>query len=244
MIITPASCLSAFLTKCGNYLHVVLILLVGLTGSAYSQNEILRGKQVGLYISGKDFEIPEEQNIAITQFLTIGDDRSYAGKLKSEFMIRVGWMLSEQLQVLSGADSIHFLNADLPKGKAMQESWDAERSRLVRPGEVLKELDYILVLSPFSMTTRIHKSVFIRSNRMVTDRVTVRMSDMRITQFQLSDLSAVRNYHICFDEQTSEKPEKMYFDFYQEKSPVGKYISFLFSRWWGAFLIERPEFCQ
>lgn len=241
---SPASVLPAFSTNCRNGLFLFLVLFLGLTGFVSGQNEVLRGKQVGLYISGKEFEIPEEQNIAITQFLTIGEDRSYAGKLKSEFMIRIGWMLSEQLQTLSGADSVHFLNADLPKGKAMQEAWDAERSRLVRPGESLKELDYVLVLSPFAMTTRIHKSVFIRSNRMVTDRITVRMADMRITQFLISDISAVRNYHVCFDEQTSEKPAEIYFNFYQEKSPVGKYLSLLFSRWWGAFLIERPEFCQ
>ncbi|MDX2247828.1 MAG: hypothetical protein SF052_13670 [Bacteroidia bacterium] len=228
------------------YFAVFLFSVLGgpLTPATFGQNEILKGKQVGFYISSNDFLIPEEQNIAITQFLTIGEDRSYAGKLKAEFMIRIGWLFSEQLQILSGADSIHFLNADLPKGKAIQESWDAERNRLVRPGEPLQELDYVLVLSPFSLTTRIHKSVFIRSNRMVTDRITVRMTDMKITQFQISDPTSPRNYHICFDEQTSEKPVETYFDFYREKSPMGKYLSLLFSRWWGAFLIERPEFCQ
>ncbi|MEZ4827405.1 MAG: hypothetical protein R3C61_14165 [Bacteroidia bacterium] len=233
----------------GNWQKIAPVLLCIMVNffSVHAQtvhNQVLKGKHVGLYISAKEFEIPEDQNIPVTQFLTIGEDRSYAGRLKSEFMIRLGWMLAEQLQAVSLADSVHFLNADLPKGKAMQDAWDPVRNRLFRPNEVLNELDYILVLSPFTMTTRIHKSVYIRSNRMVTDRITVRMTEMRVTQFLVSDPTEVRNYHICFDEQASEKPKELYFDFYQAQSPMGKYLSLLFSRWWSAFLVERFEYCQ
>lgn len=221
------------------------LFFAGLMGNAaLGQGNVLKDKQVGLYISAKDFIIPEEHYLTITQFLTVGEDRSYAGRLKAEFMIRLGWMLSEQLQEISGADSVWFINADLPKGKAMQQAWNVDRKTLIRPEETLKQLDYILVLSPFELSSRVHKSVFIRSNRMVTDRVNVKMVDFEITSFQMADISDPRHFHICYDEQTSEKPESVVFDFYNKESGLGKYLGMIFSRWWGAFMINRYEYCQ
>ena len=55
------------------------------------------------------------------QFLKIKEDRSYAGELKSELLIRIGESLCTQLQSLSGADTVYFVNADLSKGSTFKK---------------------------------------------------------------------------------------------------------------------------
>ena len=208
-----------------------------------AQADLLRGKTVGVYFSSKAFSYPDEFYLAISQFLTLDDDRSWIGQMKAEFMIRLGWMYIEQLQEVAETDTVYFLNAELGMGRAFQRIYDAENATIGKPGEDLAELDLVLVINPFSIQSRIHKSVFIRSNRMITERIPVKTCQFNITLFDLHNPSLVLPTEICLDDQSGPKPE-WHFDFYMQKSSMGKFLSKCFSQWWAQMLNGERSNCE
>ena len=208
----------------------MVMLLYGISAS-YAQANLLNGKRIGIYFSSSRFQLPETYYMSVSQFLTIEEDRSYAGELKPELLIRLGNLLSGQLKETAEADTVIFLNADLVKGRALRAIYDPETNRLKTSTEILSDLDYILVFNQLELTSRIHKSVYIRENRMVTDRITVNMADLRVTVFNPTVSDLALEIHTCYDSQRSPK-QTSYFDFYRQQSSFGRFISTLFSVWW------------
>ncbi|MCB0855126.1 MAG: hypothetical protein KDD63_23050 [Bacteroidetes bacterium] len=221
-----------------------LIFLFMSTSGVQAQVNPFKGKKTGVYFSSKGFSYPEELYLYVNQFIKVDDEGAWAGQQKEEFMIRLGWLLCDQLQALTGADSMYFLNADLPKGKAFRDAYDPVNNRMITPEESLKNLDYILVISPFELTTRVHKSVFIRSNRMVTDRIDVKILKFQTSLFRANGDRDPRIINICFDEQTGPKPVETYFDFYRKDSSMGKFLSWGFSHWWDAVASGSEGNCE
>ena len=215
--------------------------LGGLTAS-WAQANLLSEKTVGVYISSKAFSYPDDFYLPISQFLTLDDDRSWVGRMKAEFIIRMGWMFTEQLQQLAGADTIYFLNADLRMGRAFQRIYDPDQSTITRPTEDLAELDMVLVVNPYTLRSRMHRSVFIRSNRMITERITVKTSQFTITLFDLHNTSLVLPTQSCLDDQKGPNPN-WHFDFYRNKSAMGKFLSKGFSQWWDQMLEGNRDNC-
>lgn len=225
---------------------LLIVLLFDWNGvSAKSENLMpsLQGKKVGVYVSSKGFSFDQGLDMQVTQFLTIGEDRSYVGRLKPELMIRLGWLLTEQIQALSLADTVHFLNADPPRGFAFREIYDIESNRIQKTdAEALKDIDYVLVINEFELAYRFHRSSFIRSNRMVTERITVKTTSLSLTTFSLGQSQQGSSIKVCYDDQKNEKPPK-HFDFYQQNSPMGRYLGFVFSQWWEQWLNKVPSNC-
>lgn len=215
-----------------NILILFCLLLCSNLSSLTAQPYSLEGKSVGIYLSSKDFQFSELLNMQITQFLTIGEDRSYAGRLKPELMIRMGWLLTEQLPGITGADTVHFLNADPPRGVAFRAGYDPLTNRFSGVNaEALADVDVVLVMSNFEMKLRPHRSTYVMSNRVITERLNIRTAQLEVTPFLLQEQKRLAPVQVCFDQQKHKSPVK-HFDFYPKQSPMGQFLGGLFSNWW------------
>ncbi len=195
------------------------------------QGQSLAGKRIGLYISSKAVTYGQDYYLPIAQFVTREDDAAWSGKLKSEFLITMGWLLSEQLQPLAQADTVYFLNADLALGRAMQEAIQEESGRFV-PGEALREsLDMVVILDEFALNIRNHRSVYIRSNRMITENIPIKTLRGSLSVIDLSAPGQPASTSFCLDDQTTPAPAA-HFDFHAATSPMGRFLSKGFSLWW------------
>ena len=220
-----------------------ILVLLSSTTSLKSQADRFAGQKIGLYISSQNFSFDEAFTMKITQFLTVGEDRSYLGRIKQEAIIRLGWLFSEQLQKLSQADTIIFLNADLPRGRVMKDSFDPEQRHLTRTHSELGDLHEILVLSAFQVQSRIHKSVYIRSNRMITDRIPIPVLKAEFAVLDPLRPRLSEAIQVCLDDQKSPAPTE-YFDFYRRQSPMGSFFSKSFSQWWEQIVLDTRGNCE
>lgn len=210
------------------------LLLMGcllLPLSMWGQANLLEGKRIGLYVSSSQFSLPGDYYMATAQFLKIGEDRSGVGDLKAELMIRLGNMLADQLKEVALCDSVSFLNADMYKGRLLQQMYDRETNQLKDTLSQLEGIDLILVLNELDLQIRNHRSVFFQSNNMITKKVKVKHAEMSATLLDPLAPELTLQFRSCFDEQQSPKTN-YFFDFYQKESPLGDFFSQLFSRWW------------
>lgn len=195
-----------------------------------AQSGLLRSKRVGLYISSSNFDFQDFYYLSAAQFLKIKEDRSYAGELKSELLIRIGETLCPQLQSLAEADTVYFVNADIDRGVAFQKGYNSLENKLEDP-LVIPNTDLVLVINKLELSYRSHRSVFIRSNQMFTEKIKVKKAQMAITFFDPSLPELALEAKTCYDEFTSDKVA-FEFDFYREESKLGEFFSQLFSQWW------------
>lgn len=213
------------------------------SSSALAQANLLADKNIGVYFSSRAVSYEQEFYLPIAQFVTQEDDAAWNGRLKSEFLISLGWMLTGQLQETAGADSVYFMNADMTLGRAMSEGYQAEEGILDRNTEALKQLDFILVLDEFDMDTRIHRSVFIRSNKMVSENIPIKTASFRMRIFDMDNEELVLSTRVCLDDQKTPRPSYWHFDFYRTTSPMGKFLSKVFSTWWELMLAGESSNC-
>lgn len=232
-----------------NQISVWLLLIVllfdwnGVSAKAPNLMPSLQGKSVGIYVSSKGFNFDEGLDMQVTQFLTIGEDRSYVGRLKPELMIRLGWLLAAQIQQLGQADTVHFLNADPPRGFAFREIYDVDNNRIQKNEvEALKDIDYVLVINDFELGYRFHRSSYVYSNRMITERISVKTTSLSLTAFSIGKAQQGSTIQVCYDDQKTQKPPQ-HFDFYPGKSPMGRYLGYVFSQWWEQWISNAPSNC-
>lgn len=208
--------------------------------SAQTLNE--NGQDMGLFISSKHFGYSEDFYKEVSQFLTIDDDRSWIGKMKSEFIIRMGWLLQEQIQKLEKVDTLYFMNAEPKLGRALLDSYDFETKRYKTSHEDLALLQKIYVLNSFKINTRKHRSVYIRSNRMITEYIPIMVVSLNISVFDPANPGATVQTEVCFDAQTSTVVTD-YFDLFAARSKLGKLLSNSYSQWWTQLLADIPSNC-
>lgn len=208
-----------------------ICLLIFFKQSIYAQELNQEARNIGLFISSKEFSYSEDFYKEISQFLTIGEDRSWAGKMKSEFIIRIGWMMQEQLQKITQADSTYFMNAEPKLGRAFLDAYNFEEGSFYVQKEELQGLEKIYVITSFEISKRKHRSVYIRSNRMYTEYIPIMVLSLNIHSLDLKNPSLNTVTQVCFDAQTSQTDAR-FFDLYAEKSAVGKLLSNSFSQWW------------
>lgn len=217
--------------------------IFGLSISTQAQAPSFANKKIGVYISSKEFNYPPEYYIQVSQFLKQEDDRSAAGRMKAELIIKLGWLLTEQLQTITGADTVYFMNADLALGRGLQDAYEKTYGRLRQPSEELKTLDVIWVVDPFELSNRIHKSVYIHSNRMITERIPIKKVNFFVRQFNMDDPTRALVDEVCFDAKTSPSAPA-HFDFYESESPLGKFFSRAFSQWWAQVQGTSTGLCE
>lgn len=206
-------------------LPVKLLLVVTLLFSSFllkAQHLDLQHKRVGLYLGSKSVGIGSDYYILINQFLTLEEDRSWEENQKVEFLIRLGQRWSLELQQLSGADTVVFLNGDMELGKLYQMNG---------AGEVLRSgrLDAVITLDSLSLATRIKRVNFIRSNKLLTSKLKIHNAQMHSSIYLPA--REARHTQTCFDEDLHIFPPLL-IDLYSEDSSLGKFCSGLFSQWW------------
>jgi len=224
------------------YRSVLCLLIIVLNVNLNAQ-EIDKSKtNYGLFISSKNFAYSEDFYKEISQFLTIDDDRSWVGQMKQEFIIRMGWMLQEQIQKLQKADTMYFLNAEPALGRAFLNSYNFENYRYTQGSADLEGLKKIYVLNSFEINMRKHRSVYIRSNKMYTEYIPIMMLSFNIGVIDLENGGKMTQTEVCFDAQKSTTDAK-YFDLYGNRSEVGKLLSKSYSQWWSQVLNGIPSNC-
>ncbi|GAB4420383.1 MAG: hypothetical protein OHK0039_33920 [Bacteroidia bacterium] len=212
-----------------------LAALLGLWGAAFAQpGSDLAGKRIGVFFSNHDLSYDEAFQIDLAQFLSIDNDRSFSGRMGEEMLIRLGELYIPQLQTLSQADTVLFLNADMQRGKAFQEVWDRDNQRLRRSHPQLEDLDYVFVLASLGIRARQHRSVYIRSNRMITELIPVPATRLSLMRYVPGSPSQVAVQQVCYDKLQSPRPDAV-FDFYAARSEMGRYLSWVFSQWWAQY---------
>lgn len=227
--------------------YFILGLLLGSVAvpiNVSAQANLLAGKTVGVYISSKAVVYPTDYYIPIAQFVTRDNDAAWNGRLKAEFLIRMGWLLSEQLGALSEADTVLFLNADLPRGRAMQAAYDPVLNRISPGEEALDDVNFIIVLDHMDLDVRLHRSVFIRSNRMITERIPIKKVHCRLTLFDLASPDLVLPTEVCLDDMNDKNPPEWYFDFYRQESKLGQFLSKIYTQWWAQMLTGERSNCE
>jgi hypothetical protein len=178
--------------------------------------------------------------IEVAQFLQQEEDRSNVGKMKSEFIIRLGLLFTEQLQALSGADTVYFLNGDVSKGRAFLAAYDSTTQSLIRPGEALQALDQVLVVEPLAIDARKHRSVYVASNKLVTRYTSVKHASLSVVAIRMVQPRNPSVTKLCYDDLDSESPT-LYFDFLQDQSSMGMFLSELLSQWWAQWQLGAAE---
>lgn len=209
------------------------ILCLGLlhffTGNA--QGELFRDSQVGIFFSSKQFEFSEEYYFPMTQFLKVEEDRSWTGNMKMELLIRMGELLTTQIGPIAQADSVYFVNADVRRGGEFLEAYQADKNRINPNALSHLGLDYIIVMDAFELFTRPVRSTFIRSNRMYTEKVQVKRAFLHFSIYDLTKQNPIWTQEVCYDERESPKI-KAELDFYNEQSPLGRFLGKVFTQWW------------
>jgi hypothetical protein len=222
--------------------YIGALVLTGLCLTAAGQTT-LSGQKVGLYISSKGVTIDNAFNLHMAQFLKQEEDRSGTGRIKTEFIIRVGTLLADQLQALTQADTVIFLNGDLQYGAAFQQAWDPEQARIAYADEGLQDLDMVVVLDTFEMDARIHNSVYIRSNKMITERIPVKVTRLRLNWADPTQTRQLTPQYVCFDEISSPAPRPAV-QFGADNTAMGQYLNRLFSQWWAQAAEGVPGACR
>lgn len=225
----------------------LLLLSLGLLAApsihAQAPDQPLRGQRIGVFISAKALRYASPFFIDVAQFLQQEEDRSNVGQMKSEFIIRLGWLFTEQLQAASGADTVFFLNADLQKGRAFLAAYDSATQSLIRPGEALTTLDQVLVVEPLHIDARKHRSVYVASNKLITRYTSVKHADLTVVQIRLPQPRNPKPTRVCYDGLDSPKPD-LAFDFLKGESKLGLFLSELFSQWWAQWQGGAPSLCK
>ncbi|RMG26196.1 MAG: hypothetical protein D6730_09580 [Bacteroidetes bacterium] len=215
-----------------------LALCMGICGTTVlplntllAQSEFLSESRIGIYFSSREFSFNEDYYLYITQFLKIKEDRSYSGDMKPELLIRLGEMLTAQLQEVTGADTVFFVNADLKRGQRFMQVYQQDEGRLITGTDNLDDMDYILVLDHLRLTTRSTRAVYIRSNQMIPEKVIVKKANMHFSVFDTRQAQPIWGVEVCFDERATPKVPYA-FDFHNEQSNFGRFMARLFSQWW------------
>lgn len=195
----------------------------------------LKGKTIGLYISGKQFSFSDEYYMAISQFLQAEEDRSWGENVKTEFLVRLGERLRLELQVKTEADSVYFLNSDLERGSLFQQAYRAESNSHFLQSPLFDKTDFILVINEMDLSVRYVKSMIIRSNRMIPERTMVQKAALKVSWFTPQKRASLFETRTCYDAKLSENKGPL-IDIYQDESAMGSFLSRLFSAWWAQSL--------
>lgn len=219
-----------------NKKRLLFPFLILLAFSAFAQMPNLDGKTVGIYFSGKQFSFGDGDYMRMSQFLQVGDDRSWGENIKAEFLVRLGERLRLEMQIKTGADSVFFINSDMERGAAFLEVYRPDHNTLDMQSPLFRDTDIILVMTELAFSDRYIKSMVIRSNRMIPSRTRVHKARLAMSWFAVGKQASLFQTTTCYDEKLKKKIDPT-MDIYHDDSPMGSFLSQLFSHW----LIQSQE---
>ncbi|MEM0998220.1 MAG: hypothetical protein AAGN35_14260 [Bacteroidota bacterium] len=211
-----------------------LILMVGtVLGFSLSAQDVsgfpLEGKTVAVYFSKKQFVFDSSFRIPLSQFILSdkGEDAPIED-IKTQTLISLGTLFSEQLQPAAQADSVYFLNEFPAQARAFIANYDSENRTLGPTGEIFAGTDYILVVNPFVLGSYTTSAVYTRSNRLITEKVMVKTGRVRIEIYDAAQGNRVHSTEVCIDERKTAVPDIL-FEFHMRSSRTGNFLARLFS---------------
>ena len=211
---------------------VVVFLFVFTALSAFSQVDSimpLQGKTVAVYFSKRQFTFDNNYRIPLSQF--IRSDKGHKAEIddiKTQTLISLGALFSQQLKAPTQADSVYFLNEYPELGRAFMQGYDAEAHQLSALGPQFAETDYILVMNPLILGSYITSSVYSRSNRLITERVINKTARVHLDLFDAQSGAQLSSVAVCYDARKTPVPQQ-FFEFHMEYSRTGTFLARLFS---------------
>lgn len=215
-------------------MRFVWVLIVWLAGSAaaFAQADSLmplKDKTVAVYFSKKQFSFDASFRIPLSQFiLSDKGEEEDIEDIKTQTLISLGTLFSQQLKPATEADSVYFLNEYPDRARAFISNYNSEERSLSPPGDAMTGTDYILVINPFVLGSYKTSVVYTRSNRLITQKVIVKTGRVRLDLYDSQTGRLVNYTEACLDEQKTPVP-KILFEFHMKSSRTGNFLSRLFS---------------
>jgi hypothetical protein len=205
---------------------------LGFAGALRAQGEPtypLRGKTVAVYLSRKGFQFDDHYRIPLSQFVMADQGREMdIEDLKSQTLISLGALFSQQLAQATQAKAVYFLNAAPDSAHAFMEHFDADSNQLSGMGNALGATDYILVVNPLTLSSYLTSAVYSQSNRIISRQVYKKKAVVRLALFEPRAGLRTHVTETRLDERAMPKTAPL-FEFHMKNSQTGNFLSRLFS---------------
>ncbi|MFM2376629.1 MAG: hypothetical protein RLZZ165_1726 [Bacteroidota bacterium] len=206
----------------------LVMILVGIA-PVNAQAFPLKGTNVAVYFSKKYFSFDENYRIPLSQFIKsdLGENAEIED-IKTQTLVALGTMFSEQLRAPCQADSTFFLNEIPSLGGEFMRKYNAEEGLLEPLGAAFAGIDYVLVVNPLVLGSYKTSSVYSRSNRIITEQIVVKTARMNMDLFDTRSGARKSSFETCIDERKSH-PRHLLFEFHMQSSRTGRFLARLFS---------------
>lgn len=159
---------------------------------------------MGVYFSKKKFTYNSAYREPFAAFVQRTDTLGLSDEaLKLATSIRLGNYIRNQLAEHSGADTVIFINAIPQAANVMLRTYIPQGFNREKLWQALgRELDYVVVIDLLECSTSLRRSIFAISNRIVSERRTVRQVQLAVKVFRPSGepIVAAINYDGDFTE--------------------------------------------
>ena len=210
---------------------ILLLFLVNglLYGQSQAKTEFLKGKQVAVYLSKKQFSYDDTYLLDLSQFILShrGED-AVVDNIKLEALIALGELIPMQLEDSLGVDSAYFMNEKPDLTQEFLDHYDMAMSSLSPLSNGFEDTDLILVISPLVFGHYTKSEVYVRSNRIINEPKRVRTGRLTLNFYRPEDGKLVSTINTCID--MSKQNSILKFNFHNKKSPTGNFIARLFSK--------------
>jgi hypothetical protein len=187
------------------------------------------GKKGAIYLSRKNFSYTQDWLQYLNQFTRLGGEDIPREDLKLATLVRLGQLLSRELNQQIPDLSILFLNEDPQLSSSWLSVLNTPNGQAPSPIVGLDTFDFILTVESLSLYANQEKSVYSVSNQIRTEkRLVYNLEAMiRITDGANHLKTATVPLRIMTDQIVGLKPR---FDFDNASSPGGVLLAELFSK--------------
>ena len=194
---------------------------------AIGQLDMLSHKTIAVYFSKRQFGFDEEFNTALTQLLLKKNGDDYIVRdLKLETLILMGERTTQGLPTLTHADSSWFLNGNPEAAKIFMNAFNADSQNLKPLDGPFEGTDYVLVISGVNLGHYKTSSVYVKSNRILTESIQHSTGRVNVQLFHAKNGMLVFSGESCLDEKNIDNREAG-IDLFCDTSPAGKFLSAL-----------------
>lgn len=214
--------------------HTLAIVLLGicLVSPLQAQQAFeswAAGKKGAVYLSRKNFSYTQDWLQYLNQFTRLGGDEIPREDLKIATLVRLGKLLSRELNTRIPNLSVRFLNEDPDLSSAWLSVLNTPNGQIPNQHAGLDTFDFILTIESLNLYANQEKSVYSVSNQIRTEKRLVYNLEatIRITDGANHLKTAVVPLRIMTDQIEGLKPR---FDFDNASSPGGVLLAELFSK--------------
>lgn len=211
------------------WLVVLCILGISFVHAQQSFETWAKGKKGGLYLSRKSFSYTQDWLQYLNQFTRLGGEDVPREDLKLATLVRLGQLMTRELEAKIPGLSVQFLNADPELSSAWLGVLNTPNGQAAPRVAGLDTLDFLLTVENISLFANQEKSVYSISNQIRTDRRWLYNLEatVRITDGQNHLITASIPLRVMTEQVEGLQPR---FDFDNSISPGGKMLAELFSK--------------